>query len=156
VTDSLPTRPGWYSDPYEQGQIRWFDGTMWTAAAVDADTTDPDSLVEQEWDSEAHHDPSEGWQQYWGRPFSDNDVSRFSIRYPNPSVRWMTTNPPSARVFHPVRLLILGFVATLLMAWVDPGQRTWLFLASALLFVAVVISETYLARRRTHERLRPK
>jgi hypothetical protein len=53
VPDHAPSAsapPGWYPDPYEQGKVRWFDGSVWTSHSVAANRPSPDTRIAESWD----------------------------------------------------------------------------------------------------------
>jgi hypothetical protein len=67
VGDSpLPTDPGWYPDPYDGNQQRWFDGSRWTLHAVADWEWDPDQVVDRNWAADS---PEQLRRQEWDAQF---------------------------------------------------------------------------------------
>ena len=75
---STPTAPGWYQDPEDPDQLRYFDGIVWSSHTTPRATptppvrTEPDGGVPAGWGPP----PGSGGQQGWGAQQPDGGSSR--------------------------------------------------------------------------------
>jgi len=159
VSGPLPAEPGWYPDPYDPAQVRWFDGSEWTMHAVAASITNPTAVVQQEFDSRSDDEKRlDEWRSQFpmwdptvrraGEPGFDGagGVGGFEM-----SQRAVMATRIASGFKHPARvgttftLLVLG-----LLAWGDPVKRA-LFLAIGAVFVVIAfMAEVHWARQRAH------
>jgi hypothetical protein len=153
TANSMPSQRGWYPDPYVRGQIRYFDGTEWTAQAVDAKTANPDEVIERDWDARSPDDASVRWRE--GFPKWDVDIPRGS-EPPFTGGGWQGLYADRVGRFgerYPARfwyVCLLLFVFLVLAALVDPSQRPVLLPLLGLLIVVYVTTEVFLHRRKKH------
>jgi hypothetical protein len=103
---------GWYTDPYQPGSVRRFDGSVWTSHALCAHVPDRDKVVEADWlritadelpvherfpgsdlaiprGGEQAYDGGGGWQGLYANRVA-RDVMRAGNRWgPIRSARWL-------------------------------------------------------------------
>ncbi len=158
MPDGQPLPPaGCYPDPYQSGQIRWFDGSVWTSHAVDEDEIDPDRRVEAGWSDVRPED------RRWRRPFATRDlvVPRGSDDPAGPSVPTGQNGGWNFRIFarrgvvgsmggpvNAARWLAAATVILLLLAWGDRERRWFLLGAGAACLVATVVVHVRASRER--------
>jgi len=142
MSETLPSSAGWYTDPYEPGMIRWFDGSKWTTHAVPASTSDPDAVVVADFDSIT---PEQAWLDKfpkWDIAIPKGTERRFDGRggvgglegtYIARGVGRYGNSRNAGLVMSAALTVLLGFAA-----WADPEHPIWVVaLASAGLLITI-------------------
>ena len=149
MPDPLPTKPGWYLDPYQMGFRRFFDGSRWTTHAVPADVTNPDAVVAQHFDGRSDDERRlADWENQfpWWDPYSPKEGESTDIPW---SPNAVLATRIAARIKHRARALTL-FVVVLVgfLAAFDQAHRDVLLIGGAVYLVLAAVLEVYWLRQR--------